>query len=394
MYDAGGSYLVLGAAKWILPSPGPTAMDERWSARARFHGGAAFGPAGPWARKKRCNSTHVLCVPPPGAGWIHTQWRRAPWPRIAPRLYAPTIDPNQLQSAPSHQHAHRLLMATIAILFHQRTRNPEGYKVHYLTEFWRAAGHQVVYLFGTRRFIPADILLIHVDLSVVPPNYLHFADRYPVVINRHLTDIRKSTVSRSLLASNDEWCGAVIVKTNLNYGGYPERALAPLPVRLPVRLFRGAATRASQLFGLPFLRSPTLTYAVFSSLPEVPTALWSRRDLVIEKFCPEMEDGLFHVRTHQVLGDRWTSTRLASKEPIVKARNSMFENIPPHPIVDRWRKDLNVDYGKLDYVVVDEQPILLDVNKTMGLLARDDTSESVRSSRRHLAEGLDVFLNQ
>lgn len=281
-------------------------------------------------------------------------------------------------------------MATIVILFHERTRDPGRYKVHFLSEFWRAAGHRVVCLFGTRRYVPADVLLVHVDLSVVPPSYLRFADRYPVVINRHLTDIRKSTVSRSLLGSSEEWHGAVIVKSNLNYGGHPERVLAPLSIRL----LRGAARRASHLVRLPFHRWEPLAYTVFDCRSEVPTALLTRRDLVIEKFIPEVSDGLYHVRTHQVLGDRWTSIRLASREPVVKAHNSVFENVPPHPIVDRWREELEVDYGKLDYVVVDGQPILLDVNKTIGVLGRSDTPESVQASRRHLAEGLDVFLDR
>ena len=117
--------------------------------------------------------------------------------------------------------------------------------------------------------------------------------------------------------------------------------------------------------------------------------------MVIEKFHPEVADGLYRVRTHLVLGDRWTSTRLASRKPIVKARSSVFmENIPPHPIVHEWRRDLNVDYGRMGYVVVDEELFLLDVNKTIGVGARTNASESVRTWRRHLAEGINFFLDQ
>jgi len=282
-------------------------------------------------------------------------------------------------------------MATIAVLFHKRTRNPAGYKVHYLAEFWRAAGHQVVYLFGVHRYMPADILLIHVDLSVVPPVYLDFADRYPVVINQHLTDIRKSQISKSLLAVDDSWQGAVIVKSNLNYGGAPERSLAPVPERL----FWRAAERARRVFRLPFPSAKLLNYSVFSCLSEVPSALSNRRDLVIEKFLPEVKDGLYHVRTHQVLGDRWSSTRLASREPIVKAHNTVFaEDIPPHPSVNEWRRELRVDYGKLDYVVVEDKAMLLDVNKTIGIYVRDDASGTIRAGRRHLAEGIYSYLDK
>jgi hypothetical protein len=34
---------------------------------------------------------------------------------------------------------------------------------------WREEGFDVRYLFGARRFVPADLVIVHVNLSVVPP---------------------------------------------------------------------------------------------------------------------------------------------------------------------------------------------------------------------------------
>jgi hypothetical protein len=69
----------------------------------------------------------------------------------------------------------------VAILFHARERHfgPAGYLVHHLAELWRQDGLEVVYLYGTDRFVPADLVLVHVGPSVVPEPYLEFAARYP-----------------------------------------------------------------------------------------------------------------------------------------------------------------------------------------------------------------------
>src|SRR6266571_4018349 len=113
---------------------------------------------------------------------------------------------------------------TIGILFHEknRKRHLSGYAITFLAEFWRQDGHRVHYLFGTRKFVPADLLLVHVDLSVVPDEYLEFASRYPIALNRAATDIRKSLISANLVRPGDPHSGKVIVKTDLNYGGAPE----------------------------------------------------------------------------------------------------------------------------------------------------------------------------
>jgi hypothetical protein len=50
--------------------------------------------------------------------------------------------------------------------------------VNQLAEFWRENGLEVVYLYGADRFVPADLVLVHVDPSVVPEEYLEFAAQY------------------------------------------------------------------------------------------------------------------------------------------------------------------------------------------------------------------------
>jgi hypothetical protein len=281
----------------------------------------------------------------------------------------------------------------IAVLFHEGDRHVDlgGYIVDHLARFWREDGHEVVYLFGTNRFVSADLVLVHVNLSVVPDEYIDFASRYPFVLNGRVRDIRKSTTSKNLVRRADAWEGPVIVKSDLNFGGYPERLLGRGWLERRSRPWRGV----KRVIGGLAPRSPVRSwedYSVFDRLADVPDRLWANEDLVVEKFLPEVENGLYHLRMFQFLGDRWTCTRLASRERVIKANSSVsVERIEPHDDVVAWREELDIDYGKLDYVVHDGEAVLLDANKTTGASAHMD-DEELRAMRRYQAEGLYAYL--
>jgi len=115
---------------------------------------------------------------------------------------------------------------------------------------------------------------------------------------------------------------------------------------------------------------------------------FSDRNVVVEKFRPEFEDGLFHVRIYQFLGDRWSCTRVGTPSRLVKSTpDARTEPIEPSPEVVAWRGELGLDYGKLDYVVNDGEAVLLDVNKTTGASTYMDDDRR-RRMRRNQAEGL------
>jgi hypothetical protein len=158
----------------------------------------------------------------------------------------------------------------IAVLFHERERglDPARYLVHHFAEFWRADGHDVVDVYGTERLVPADIALVHVDLTVVPGSYLEFAARYPVVLNGRVRDIRKTTTSRYLLRPGDDWECPVIVKTDLNHAGSPERVYASRWLRRSDRA-RALADRLTRRGAINGSRD----YRVFDRASDVPAAL-------------------------------------------------------------------------------------------------------------------------
>jgi len=113
--------------------------------------------------------------------------------------------------------------------------------------------------------------------------------------------------------------------------------------------------------------------------------------VVIEKFLPEIEDGHYHTRIYQFLGDRAICSRLVSTQPIVNVASTIrIEDVTPPPEILAWRQQLAIDYGKLDYVMVDGRAVLLDVNKTVGTV-RAERTEDLKKLRRYRAAGIESF---
>jgi hypothetical protein len=271
----------------------------------------------------------------------------------------------------------------IAILFHEldRKRDLICYAITFLAEYWRADGHEVIQVFGCKKFIPADLALLDVDRSVVPDEYLAFAQRYPIALNGRVRDVRKTTISTNLVNRSDSYGGQVILKSNLNYAGLPEREMDRLSgSRLARRIRRLLSIRS------PYFSTP-VNYRIFERAGDVPRACFKRRDLVVERFLPEIERGLYHIRNYQFLGDRETWTRLASRYPIVNDITQISQkNIEPDSEIAGLRHTLGFDYGKLDYVIHNGKTVLLDANKTTG--ASGVRTPELEAMRRHHAGGI------
>ncbi len=278
-----------------------------------------------------------------------------------------------------------------AILFHENATEEtlRNYYITRLAEHWREDGHDVIFLFGVSEFVPADLVIVHVDLSVVPEIYLEFARRYPIAINGRVSDIRKSTVSENLVQRGDSYDGRIIIKSNLNYAGLPERSLAvnrPGPLFPSLRLLDWFRRARSAEF-----RSP-LDYRIYENPQQVPRRYFQQDNLVVEKFLPEIDNGLYCTRNFHFLGDRTACIRRKGRHPIVNGSTYIeVERVDPHPEIVAMRETLGFDYGKFDYVVVDGRAVLLDVNKTIGWAGAPDTPEA-QAMRRDRAQGIYDYL--
>lgn len=279
-------------------------------------------------------------------------------------------------------------MHHIVILLHRHDRfdNPQ-YFLREIAEIWREQGLRVSVLHGPGPRLDADMAILHVDLTVVPDDYLAFARQYPVVINGSVTDISKRLISTNLVCREDGYEGQVVVKTNRNCRGEREAVLAakkgPL-LRRYARSFRDMLSWSCC--------SKLLNYPIFESVSQVPAAVWQNPELVVERFLPECHDGFYCLRTWVFLGDRETNSVCYSAEPIVKYRNILrretVADVPDE--LRQMRRDMGFDYGKFDYAIVNGRVVLYDANRTPALAI--SPKEDFLPSIRLLAEGIRAYL--
>ena len=291
-------------------------------------------------------------------------------------------------------------MAKIAILLHENDPYPKsrGYFIWALFEAWREQGIDIEVIKGIGKRAEADLLIPHVDATILPAAYAEFFQSYPRVVNRSVPDISKRFVSGNLVARGDSYGGPVIVKTNLNCGGGPEVDFSNSKIFFSPgnfkNLLRGWVSRKRKKFTSNWSAVNCMKcedYQIFPSLKAVPEAIFENPWLVVEKFFPERENGIYYVRIYKFFGDRGYCARFGSPHPIVKQKNIISrEDIPISDEVLAVRRRLGMDYGKLDFVVHDGRTIVFDVNRTPGIF---NPPERMKAKAMLLAPGIHSFFS-
>ena len=280
-------------------------------------------------------------------------------------------------------------MKRVVILLHdyQRGQRAQAYLIHALAEVWRKSGLEVSWQYGIRKRPQADLLIPQVDLTRLPDDYLAFIRSYPNVVNRQVVDISKRSFSEHLLEDGNDYPGPVIVKTNNNYGGWPERWLVLPRQRLLSLLCREALRTPWQAFAGLARQTVLRKYPIFNSLAEVPRGVFSNKALVVEKFLPEREGDWYFMRHYLFLGDHARNVRVVGKKPFLKRSACVphDENLPVPPQLISLRRRLGFDYGKFDYTIHKGQVALLDVNWTPG---SPGSAEIAARAARDLAGGI------
>ncbi len=273
----------------------------------------------------------------------------------------------------------------IVVLLHEADSWFErtNYMLRWLLDRWGREGHEIEVVRGASRFVPADVVIPHLDLTVTPELYRELLARYPVVLNRNLVDISKTAVSRNLLRRGDGYKGQVIVKTDRNYGGRPEarlgeRAAVAPPGSQPARGTR--LQRVLRRFGAGVAepdewdRVQTMDageYPVFESLRDTPAGVFRNPSLVVERFLPERDGDDYCLRYCYVLGEHEVNLLLKSHKAVVKAGNAhSVEAVNAPAQLRAICRERSIDYGKLDYVLRDGEVVLFDVNRTPALSGR------------------------
>lgn len=250
----------------------------------------------------------------------------------------------------------------LAILHSAGTpRGVSHYLVIKLAEFLAGMDVEIIHLHGTRTYVPADAIFVHVDLSVVPREVALFAQLYPVQINGYALDISKSHFVDGLLDGSEPYPAPVIVKSNLNYGGAPERRNASTLQRAAARIHR-------MLLGRPrTLIAAKSDYRIFSDLADVPRGYFTP-DTIVQKLMLEKAGSKHVLREYIFLGDLHFQNIEHSDSAIIN-EDEHIECLPftPHPRLINMRERLKLDYGKIDFVMIDGEPFIFDANKTLGV---------------------------
>lgn len=297
-------------------------------------------------------------------------------------------------------------MTTILIV-KDRCNTNNKYVIDLIALRWKARGYTVIECSDCDQLPEADIAILHVDATRVPSEYHDALRDYPIVLNRAVLDISKRRISNNIVHKYEKYTGPVIIKTDANSGGktradrvlQPESRNTTPSARGARKLELSSITRTvvSRLLGRPMWRDIAVLdpkhYPVLPSVRSVPNAVWKNRNLVVEKFLPEQQDGMYFVRYYMFLGSRDWCGRFGSKGPCVKFSTMATEDqrIPVPRELRVLRSRLGFDYGRVDYVEHDGRISILDANKTVG--AGSDV-ERFSSYLDYLADGIDAFVDQ
>ena len=266
----------------------------------------------------------------------------------------------------------------IVILSHENDRNltESIYYLRVFTEIWCEQGHKLSFVNGTDKMVSGDVVIMHVDLTEVPSEYLRYAGQFPVVINGKASTIAKDAFSVNLLDRRTNYDGKVIVKTRANYGGIPESILR----------HRAGDTMAGMGIGeRPWRKLDSLDakdYPIFNSPAKVPPGVWKNPRFIVEKFLPETDGlGNYYTRGWYFFGDANIQYQMVSRNPIVKEvlndeenrfmeeslNNPEFQAQPVPQELLALRRKMNIEYGMMDWGLHDGRVVIYDVNKTPAL---------------------------
>jgi hypothetical protein len=280
---------------------------------------------------------------------------------------------------------------SVAVLTHARDDfDANDYFLRFFFPCWQRRGFTVRLVRGIETSnVTADVAISHVNLTTVPAEYRLYAERFPVVVNGRVDDISKTRIATHLVERASEYEGSVIVKTNLNYGGRPERWQTHAATRLGrmrLRLERN----------VPWTWSGALdstAYKIYERARDVPRAVWWNPGLVVQRYLPERQGSFYCLRNWVFFGDREMSSIAYAESPLVKATNAVKRDLDV-PIPDRLREiraRLGFDYGKFDFGIVDGEVVLYDANRTPTRSRDLGVTSELEAAIENLAHGIDAF---
>lgn len=259
----------------------------------------------------------------------------------------------------------------VTILIETELDGDRLFLLNRLADRWAEKGNEIRFRRLSDPPEATDLAILHADRTRLSSDLITPHLTNSPVINGRALDISKRHISRQLCHPGDGYAGPVIIKTDCNSWGMPERIRAngePSQQGWTDRLlFRLQVQLVERIVPWRILRKvPHGHYPVLDRPDQVPDWVWESEDLVVERFVPERQGNDFVTRYWVFFGDREVVYTKRSPDYLVKRGDAVSKEIGgeiPEELRLR-RRELGFDFGKFDWVMHEGRPILLDVNRT------------------------------
>ncbi|OOZ39236.1 hypothetical protein BOW53_12300 [Solemya pervernicosa gill symbiont] len=203
---------------------------------------------------------------------------------------------------------------------------------------------------------------VHIDLTELPQRFHQIDKLYPQVINGQAVSIDRRRYSRAMLERGSDYAGPVISKSIYNHRGVPE---------FNYQRRRNLSARVGHLFNKLIkphykqLRCPH--YEVHETLAAVPDSVWTNPEQIVERFLPGSLELPIEKHRYNFFYDYEFTTRstfeslLCNPDKVVEV-DEAEGRVPDE--VRNVREMLHLDYGSIDYFMVDDKAYVIDANKT------------------------------
>lgn len=250
-------------------------------------------------------------------------------------------------------------------IFVERSRTFEGirhYKLKHMLEGLDRAGLGWRLIDDPDEAQGGEAAFLHVDLTEVPATFLEAARRYERCVNGEAATIRRTLYSRARLQPGDAHDGPVIVKTVLNSRGAPELRYEN---RRSIAARAGYIARKLLIPGYKQRICPH--YTIHPSLDDVPRSVWDNPRLMVERFLPASTTLPIVKQRFDFFFEVELNTRVAYDSLLCDPETMVDQDVDPDvpEAIRDLRRDLKLDYGAIDYFMVDGEAFPIDANKTV-----------------------------
>lgn len=206
------------------------------------------------------------------------------------------------------------------------------------------------------------VAMLHADLTQIPDWCRDIHKYYEVCINGRATTISRLLFSRVTLEPDTEYEGPVITKSIYNSRGLPElryREATHLPSRIKGWIGRRFRSNYNARQCPP--------YRVFASPSKVPKRIWEDPTRIVEEFIPGTLQTPITTFRYQFFFDEFCNERMTC-DSLIARDETFIENAFLDDVADELltaRREFNVDFGAIDYLMRDGKPVIIDINKTL-----------------------------